>query len=903
MRDSVKKWKIVKAFISITPERSLLSIGKSALVSCAMKYPVVFFYLMFGYQAWGQNPGSEFGRVNTFIHALQDFSKNIPQEKVYLHFDNTSYYQGDHIWFKCYVVTSAYHPLSRLSRTLYVELLNPGGEVVDKRTLEIENGQCHGDFILNQLPFYSGFYEVRAYTKYMLNFGEDIIFSRLLPVFDKPETNGNHEERKMMKYGRYGAGDYPMKRERPLRGKHVNVRFFPEGGNMIRGVAARVAFEATDEDGSPIDVAGVVLDGNKQELSTFATLHEGRGVFTFTPAAGKLEAAVEYSGKKYRFDLPAVLAQGVAMETDNLSHPDSIGIILRKNADTPAGILGVAVLSGGRLQSHIFAYTVENETCFKMDKTRLPAGVSQIVLFNGDGDVLCDRLIFAGRNNLLDIGAKTGKPAYKAHELVDMEISLTDRDAHPVRATFSLSVRDGANEVEHKDNILTHLLLMSEIKGYVRNPSYYFEGKNDTVETCRAASLLDLLLMVQGWRRYSWKRMAGTEPFEIRYFPEQGIEVGGQVVTLVRQKPRPNVDVGLFLQKSKEGDGEGGSYVESFVTDSLGRFAFVSDVSGKWGMILTVKEKGKAKDHRILLDRVFSPEPGRYRYADLQVNIAEKNSGSAVDEEMPAGRPPEDDGFESFFSAYRDSLARLGIEGKVHRLPEVTVDAKRRTKEQDIFHNRSTAVAYYDVSSEMDDIYDRGKFTGNDIHQMLLNMSEDFSIRYSGNREWIQYKNRMPLFVVNYEIVTWDELGYFKYKLINLSAIKSIYINEKNSVMCQYIHSPSPLISPCAIADRLSCVIFIETHPEGQIPVDGAKGVRKTWLDGYSAASEFYSPDYSALPPEPDYRRTLYWNPSVTPDEAGHAKIKFYNNSRCTNFSISAETVTPQGVIGVYNEK
>ena len=112
------------------------------------------------------------------------------------------------------------------------------------------------------------------------------------------------------------------------------------------------------------------------------------------------------------------------------------------------------------------------------------------------------------------------------------------------------------------------------------------------------------------------------------------------------------------------------------------------------------------------------------------------------------------------------------------------------------------------------------------------------------------------------------------------------------------------MCSPIAIAMGLSCAVFIETYPEGNIPVEGAKGVRKTWLEGYSAVREFYSPDYSAIPPEPnDYRRTLYWNPAVTTDENGKARVQFYNNSRCTDFSISAETVTQQGMIGIYNGK
>ena len=642
------------------------------------------------------------------------------------------------------------------------------------------------------------------------------------------------------------------------------------------------------------------MDDAKQELSQIVTLHEGKGIFTYTPVENKRKAVaeVEYSGKKYRFDLPAGLPQGVVMEVDNLSHPDSIGITLRKNGNTPAGVLGLVVLTGGTFQSYSIINFADNkkEISFQIDKTQFPAGVSQVVLFNGKGDILCDRLIFTGGNvDYLDIRAKTDKPSYKPYESVDMEISITNNQANPVNTTFSLSVRDGTNEVEYKHNILTDLLLMSEIKGYVRNPSWYFEEDDDTH---RAA--LDLLLMVQGWRRYSWNRMAGIEPFELQNLPEQGIETSGQIVSMVRGIPKPDVKVDMLLQQRGEEEEQANIFIESFVTDKQGRFSFVSDLDGKWNMILTVSEKGKKTDHRILLDRLFSPEPKRYRYVDMQVNIAD-NTLTITDEE--AEDELEDD-FESFFVAYQDSLLKTGITDKDQQLPEVTITAKRNTKEQNIRHHRSTSIAYYDVASELDNIYDSGKYIGDDIHQMLINTNDEFYIRHLGQNEFLFYKGKRVLFVVNYERVDFStniNIGFFKYKTIKVQAVKSIYINENPSYMAQYIFHP--MVSPIAIAESFSCVVFIETYPDGQIPVEGAKGVRKTWLEGYNAVKEFYSPNYSILSPEPDYRRTLYWNPSVTTDENGIAKINFYNNSSCRNFSISAEAVTSQGMIGVYKDR
>ena len=235
-----------------------------------------------------------------YAAALNNFGKALPQEKVYLHLDNTSYYQGDKIWFQAYVVTADNKPTA-LSRTLYVELLNAGGTVVNKVTLPIVNGRCNGDFALTHLPFHSGFFEIRAYTKYMTNFGEDVIFSRVIPVFDKPEKEGNFEEKKMLRM-RTKNSRYVVKREWEERSEEVTLKFFPEGGNLVAGVASQVAFEATDQGGAPLEIKGRIVSKGGDTKGEFATRHEGRGVFEYTPSEGD-KAEVEYRGKNYKFDL------------------------------------------------------------------------------------------------------------------------------------------------------------------------------------------------------------------------------------------------------------------------------------------------------------------------------------------------------------------------------------------------------------------------------------------------------------------------------------------------------------------------------------------------------------------------------------------------------------------------
>ena len=92
------------------------------------------------------------------------------QEKVYVHTDNTCYFIGDTLWYKAYVLRADNLQPTDMSRLLYVELLSPDGLVVERQRIIVSgNGHTCGQFVL-QDSLYSGYYELRAYTRWMLNF-------------------------------------------------------------------------------------------------------------------------------------------------------------------------------------------------------------------------------------------------------------------------------------------------------------------------------------------------------------------------------------------------------------------------------------------------------------------------------------------------------------------------------------------------------------------------------------------------------------------------------------------------------------------------------------------------------------------------------------------------------------
>ena len=398
-------------------------------------------------------------KIKSFSQHFAAFSKSYPQEKVYLHFDNTSYYLGESIWFKAYTVRTDRNSLSNLSKILYVDLLDAEGYVVDSKKLKLENGECHGDFKLKTTN-YGGFYEVRAYTRYMLNFGDANYFSRIFPVYDAPKNPGEY---KSIITERLNSQRIPKIRPDEPQKKQLNLSFFPEGGNLIQNINTRIAFKASTQNGEDAIIAGSVYNDKNEKVADFSSEYQGMGLFDFKADGGKYYANVSCNGHDYRFDLPVALAKGYAISIDN-STDEKMDIIVQKNANTRSEPLGLSVSCRGVLYAfEQINPDAENAISFKFPKKLLPSGVVQITLYNATGDILAERLTFVNHQSQMKINLTQNKPGYQPLEKMNLDFTLSDLKNNPVETTFSLSVRDAStssnNPYSNTTVSYTHLTL------------------------------------------------------------------------------------------------------------------------------------------------------------------------------------------------------------------------------------------------------------------------------------------------------------------------------------------------------------------------------------------------------------------------------------------------------------
>lgn len=791
--------------------------------------------------------------VAGYSSQLSAFSKHHPQEKVYLHFDNTAYYQGETLWFKAYVVSADRHALSSLSRTLYVELITPEGNILETKKLKLANGRCNGEFQLKN-SLVAGFYEVRAYTRHMLNGGQDYIFSRVFPCFNEPQQEGDYQNQKMRV--RAPSQRIPSIRQEYEQKDKLAVSFYPEGGHLVSGLPTRVAFQTVGKGGDNAIVSGVVFSKSGDSITTFATSHLNIGSFLLTPQAEPYKATVQYNNKEYHVDLPEVLPSGYVMNVE-ATNPEKFSILVQKSPGLPVESLGLSITCRGQLYGFdSLTIDEENMVSLSFPKKMVPSGVSQITLFNGQGEVLAERMVFVNHHSQMKLEASFDKPSYDPFEKINMDFNLCDQKGNPVETDFSVSIRDGSTtSVEpFTDNLLTNLLLSSELKGYIESPGYYFE-KDDQEHK----EYLDLLMLTQGWSRYTWKQMANSETTrEIHPF-EESLLIEGNVLSLYKKKPKKDIEVLMILI------GDSTSQHGTCLTDADGRFNLaLVDFYGKSKLTLQTKQKNKRKEHIILLDRAFSPDLKAYDWYEKRI--------PEWPELIVRADTITPDPDSSVTTLLADESSQ-SIDKKNHLLPEVEVKARRRNRlELEGLRDANIAI---DVEETIDLMIDKGVYIPACGVSLLYELLPYFAYYGTENNE---------------------QMARYKGKKVTL------YLNNHTSSLMELFNTGQNEISLITVKEKYNIVTGtdVSIYVYTSYYRNAETGIRNTKLLGYSYAREFFSPQYdkALLPDEKDYRRTLYWNPDVKTDKNGKASIHFFNNSSCKTMNVSAETVTENGMMG-----
>ena len=842
-----------------------------------------------------------------FADNIREFNSMFPQEKVYLEFDNTAYFQGENIWFKAFVTHAS--TLGRApSGVLYVDFLAPTGELILQQKLKIEAGQTDGAIPLldagtfqtrekqGVLAYPSGFYEIRAYTQNMLDFSPDAIFSRVIPVYTQPKYVGEYDRSRVE--NNEGNPRLEKIRGETIEPKHkINVSFYPEGGDLVKGLPSRVAFKAIGSDGFGIN-GSLKVQGLADSVKT---VHDGMGSFVFIPKGSESADFITSDGNGVSTGLPKAVSSGYSMISDML--PGSrMEVSIWRTEDRVGEQTALAVTCRGEV---IYFKEIKDidDTQFEIDCSDWPVGVCRLTLYNSEGMILSSRSIFNGEGELSTpaIQANTDSMSRQAFGKEVIEFQLTDQEGNPFRDRFCLSVRDATDYGGGRtENLQTNLLLSSDLRGYIHDPAWYLESDDN-----EHREALNLLTLVQGWERYEWQYMAGLKEFVERHRVEEGLTMNGWILSYGRREPVS--DIGVYASVQPEEDK---MMFESFdyQTDSTGYFGFdMSDFYGRGSFtinLMSTKANGNSKyerSKRIRFERADRPKvrPFLIQEIDLSHNkpIVDNYKVSYTDNDLT--------------DEQRRRLGRM--------IDDVDIEetgGKRRFIDYDTFVS-------FEAEEDAELELDNGEYTTN-----LYGYFLDKGIRMDNSASLYHpffYIHNMSKVLVHkpFDIPEQIDMIDVKSVIVFDRPMRPYEIDELTPLMSRWARSHVGMKPEntrlqmgqdgMEASDTINYWDWVAFSGERRTLVDiqvkedqellsyrdiRNLGRRTTTVKGFTKPVQFYSPEYPDGPilGSIDPRRTLYWNANVITDENGRARVEFYNNSFTRKFTINAAGITASGI-------
>lgn len=625
----------------------------------------------------------------------------------------------------------------------------------------------------------------------------------------------------------------------PVFTNDFDVKFFPEGGALLSIPHQNVAFKVQGADGFSKEVEGFLFNSKGDTLTNFRSEHNGMGIFTMNPVDNEtyyVTARTNDSITK-RFDLPAIEPKGISIAMSH--YKQEIRYEIQKTAATewPQKLF---LLAHTRGKLAILQPINPERTFGKMNDSLFTEGITHFMLIDQQGNALSERLVFVPDHKPNQWQITADQPTYGKREKVSLQIAAKDNEGNPVEGTFSVSITDRKSIQPDSlaDNILSNLLLTSDLKGYVEAPAYYF--LNQDARTLRS---IDYLMMTHGWRRHKIENVLRTPSLNFTNYIEKGQTISGRIM-------------GFFGANVKKGPicvlAPKYNIIATTETDEKGQFIVNTSFRDSTTFLVQARTKKGFAGVDILMD------PPQYPVA--------------------THKAPYFNGAATFMEDYlMNTRDQYYMEGgmRVYNLKEVTVTAKReRPSSKSIY---TGGINTYTVEEDRLQGYGQTAFdAASRLPSVTITNGSEIHIR----------NNSEPAIIVIDDIVYEDASDI----------LKDIQVSDMSSISLLR-GADAVILGPRASGGA----VVITLKDPRNLPARPAQGIITYTPLGYSESVEFYHPTYDTPEKKntqrSDFRSTVYWNPELRLDAEGKATIEYYTPDSTAPEDIIIEGVDKNGKV------
>lgn len=625
----------------------------------------------------------------------------------------------------------------------------------------------------------------------------------------------------------------------PVFTNDFDVKFFPEGGALLSIPHQNVAFKVQGADGFSKEVEGFLFNSKGDTLTNFRSEHNGMGIFTMNPVDNETYYVTVRTNDSItkRFGLPAIEPKGISIAMSHYKQEIRYEIQKTEATEWPQKLF---LLAHTRGKLAILQPINPKRTFGKMNDSLFTEGITHFMLIDEQGNALSERLIFVPDHKPNQWQITTDQPTYGKREKVSLQIAAKDSEGNPVEGTFSVSITDRKSIQPDSlaDNILSNLLLTSDLKGYVEDPAYYF--LNQDARTLRS---IDYLMMTHGWRRHKMENVLRTPSLNFTNYIEKGQTISGRIM-------------GFFGANVKKGPicvlAPKYNIIATTETDEKGQFIVNTSFRDSTTFLVQARTKKGFAGVDILMD------PPQYPVA--------------------THKAPYFNGAATFMEDYlMNTRDQYYMEGgmRVYNLKEVTVTAKReRPSSKSIY---TGGINTYTVEEDRLQGYGQTAFdAASRLPSVTITNGSEIHIR----------NNSEPAIIVIDDIVYEDASDI----------LKDIQVSDMSSISLLR-GADAVILGPRASGGA----VVITLKDPRNLPARPAQGIITYTPLGYSESVEFYHPTYDTPEKKnaqrSDFRSTVYWNPELRLDAEGKATIEYYTPDSTAPEDIIIEGVDKNGKV------
>ncbi|WP_410222212.1 TonB-dependent receptor [Pedobacter sp.] len=613
--------------------------------------------------------------------------------------------------------------------------------------------------------------------------------------------------------------------------KETDIQFFAEGGKIVENLPGKIGFKAIGSNGLGEMVSGVVVTSQGQELIHIESNALGMGSFYLNPVPGETYKAIIKlkNGATKTLALPKAEGQGTVLSVNNLDDKKLTIKTFFSDRQINTGTYYLLLQHNGSVFLNTKVSSLKPVNLVNVPKDSLPSGIIQITLLSADFIPLNERIAFINNaSDKISIEPVNLKADYKTREKVDFSFKAHHVNS-PVMGSFSMAVTNTTAvkpDPENESNILTGLLLTSDLSGYVEKPNHYF--LNDDKKTKED---LDNLLLTQGWRKISYQQVNNDTPLNLTFPAETGLSISGNIMK--GKNPVVGGKVSLLTLAK-------GIMMIDTLTDSKGRFNFdeISFPDSTKFLVQARTNKDK-KFVEINIDTVPKQKVTENKNrADLDENVNE----SIMDYLHQSDK-------------YFQDQTKRGLLSKTILLDEVKIVEK---KPLTISSSNLNGPGRADMVIKAKDLenafslsqYLQGRIAGVQIRNGLA---------YARNNT-----NPMAVYLDGISLGT----DGFSLDDIVVQDIETVEVLKSMSYSAIYGMNGSAGVIVITTKTGMGTSSYNRYTP----------GLISFVPKGFSAIREFYSPKYDVTPDSrPDLRTTVFWDPQVVTDKDGNVSVGYFN--------------------------